>query len=126
GHTGITGQKTTNRSSSTTWYASYQLTLPGAYRGASSTTSPTRNGSLSRDTNIPCSSSNRRLLSSWPMMVDSAGAPSDLLPASTMTRSCGRLITVVATVRAFSKSPTMAPWKLSMTTYDPAWLSVRL
>src|SRR5206468_4232311 len=49
GPRGITGQMSTTRSSSTTWYASYQLTVPGAYPGTSSTTSPTRNGSLSRD-----------------------------------------------------------------------------
>src|SRR5438046_10706346 len=45
---------------------------------------------------MPCSSSKRITGRSWPAMVASAGAPIDLLPASTMTRSGGRLTTVVS------------------------------
>ena len=43
--------------------------------------------------------------------------PTDLLPASTIRRFGGRLMTVVATVNGCSKPPvTLSPWKLSMRT----------
>lgn len=42
-------------------------------------------------------------------MVVRVGAPSDLLPVSKITRTGGRLMTVVSTATACSKSPTIAP-----------------
>ena len=73
---------------------------------------------------MPCSSSNRTTGWSWPTIVTSAGSATDLLPASTMTLPLCRLMTVAAMVSECSKPGTIRPWKLSMTTYVPAWISV--
>ena len=58
-------------------------------------------------------------------MVTSAGSATDLLPASTITLPLCLLMTVAWIVSECSKPGTIRPWKLSMTTYVPAWISVR-
>src|SRR5712691_2428809 len=118
------GQMSMTTSSRTTWYASYQLTVLGEYPGTSATESPTFRDEPSAAVKMPCSSSNRKTLWSWPTMVTSAGSATDLLPASTITLSLCRLITVAWMVSECSNPWTIRPWKLSMTTYVPAWISV--
>src|SRR5271157_2739613 len=115
----MTGQTSTTTSSWTTWHASYQFTVLGEYPGTSATGSPTRSGEPSAASKMPCSSSNRSTLWSWPAIVTSAGSATDLLPASTMTLPLCRLMTVAWMVSECSKPGTILPWKLSMTTYEP-------
>src|ERR1700722_6155287 len=118
------GQMSTTTSSWTTWYASYQFTVLGEYPGTSATGSPTRSEDPPAASKMPCSSSNRNTLWSWPTIVTSAGSATDLLPASTMTLPLCRLMTVAWMVSECSKPGAIGPWKLSMTTYVPAWISV--
>src|SRR5580692_1299938 len=104
------GQTSTTTSCCTTWYASYQFTVVGEYPGTSATESPTRSGEPSGAAKTPCSSSNRNGARSCPTIETSAGAATDLLPASTITLSLCLLITLAWTVSECSKPGTIWPW----------------
>src|SRR5215831_1494999 len=102
------GQMSTTIPSWTTWYASYQFTVVGEYPGTSATGSPTRSGEPVGAEKMPCSSSNRKTVtSSWPTIVTSAGTATDLLPASTITLSLCLLMTVAWIVSECSKPGTI-------------------
>jgi hypothetical protein len=59
---------------------------------------------------MPCSSSNRSGASGCPTIVTSAGAATDLFPASTITLSLCRLMTLTWTVSECSKPGAIWPW----------------
>jgi hypothetical protein len=96
----------------------------GEYPGTSVTQSPTRSGEPSGAAKMPCSSSDLNTSRSWPTIVTLKGSATDLLPTSTMTCLLCLLITDAWIVSECSKSGTILPWKLSITTYEPAWISV--